>query len=369
MNSEHSGQSRGQAEKKGPSILPFAPNRVLRLYLGGYGIDKLCGKTPAEDTRYPENWIASVIEGNGRAYHSPGHGISKILVDGSPVDFPGFLKEHAEMMLGAGPVEKYGPSPGVLVKFLDSAEQLPLQVHPTRADARKYLHSDYGKTEAWIVLSTRRIHGEEPYLLVGFNDRLDRGIFTRECLDGKFVHGGEMLNKIHVAPGDVIIIRGGVPHAIGPGVTMVEIMEPSDWVIIPEIECCGVQLNEKQRFMGIDPETAVSMTDFTPHTISEIREKFFPERKLLERQGNSMLTSLISPEDCALFSACEVDVEGKFQFRNPDSFAIGAVVEGSLNFGGVVLPQGGNFFLPYAVKELEISGNGRVILIRPPQVS
>ena len=60
------------------TILPFAPNRVLRLYLGGSGIDRLCGVEPAEDSRYPENWIASCIEGNGRAYHSPGHGISKI---------------------------------------------------------------------------------------------------------------------------------------------------------------------------------------------------------------------------------------------------------------------------------------------------
>ena len=36
-------------------------------------------------------------------------------------------------------IAKYGPVPGVLVKFLDSAEQLPLHVHPTLADARKYL--------------------------------------------------------------------------------------------------------------------------------------------------------------------------------------------------------------------------------------
>ena len=54
------------------AIYPFTPNRVLRLYRGGSGIDKLCGNVPAEDTRFPENWIASVIEGNGRACHSTG---------------------------------------------------------------------------------------------------------------------------------------------------------------------------------------------------------------------------------------------------------------------------------------------------------
>ncbi len=350
-------------------IYPFASNRVLRLYRGGYGIDKLCGKVPAEDTRFPENWIASVIEGNGRAYHSPGHGISKILVDGSPVDFPGFLKEHAEMMLGAAHAAKFGPVPGVLVKFLDSAEQLPLQMHPTRADAKKYLHSDYGKTEAWIVLSTRKVNGQDPYLLVGFNEKLDRARFARECLEGKFVEGEAMLNRLYVSPGDVIVIRGGLPHAIGPGVTMVEIMESSDWVIVPEINCCGVQLNEKQRFMGIDPETAVNMTDFTPHTIVEIREKFFPKPKLLEKQGSSTLTSLISPEECEYFSAAELKMDGRFILAKPDSFAIGAVVEGTLDFNGTAVGPAGSFFLPYAVKEVTVTGRGRVILIKPPRAS
>ena len=121
MNSEHSGTSRGQAEKKGPAILPFAPNRVLRLYRGGYGIDKLCGKTPAEDTRFPENWIASCIEGNGRAYHSPGHGISKIRLGDTLVSFPEYLKEHAVELLGEKHFRRYGADPAVLVKLLDSA--------------------------------------------------------------------------------------------------------------------------------------------------------------------------------------------------------------------------------------------------------
>ena len=170
------------------TILPFAPNRVLRLYLGGSGIDRLCGVEPAEDSRYPENWIASCIEGNGRAYHSPGHGISKIRLGDSLVSFHEYLNEHAAELLGEKHVRRYGADPAVLVKLLDSAEQLPMQVHPTKADARKYLNSSYGKTEAWLVLATREVNGESPYLLVGFNDQLDPEIFTKECLAGKFEH-------------------------------------------------------------------------------------------------------------------------------------------------------------------------------------
>ena len=119
------------------SILPFEPNRVLRLYLGGSGIDKLCGKEPAVDNRYPENWIASCIEGNGRAYHSPGHGISKIRLGNETVSFPEYLAAYAEELLGERHLRRYGANPAVLVKLLDSAEQLPMQVHPTKEDARQ----------------------------------------------------------------------------------------------------------------------------------------------------------------------------------------------------------------------------------------
>jgi len=348
------------------TILPFAPNRVLRLYLGGSGIDRLCGIEPAEDSRYPENWIASCIEGNGRAYHSPGHGISKIRLGNALVSFPEYLEEHAVELLGEKHIRRYGADPAVLVKLLDSAEQLPLQVHPTKADARKYLNSDYGKTEAWIVLATRKVNGKKPYLLVGFNEQLDPEIFTKECLAGKFERGLGMLNRIEVAAGDVIIIRGGVPHAIGPGVTMVEIMEPSDWVVIPEIECCGVSLNEKQRFMGISPKTAVGMFDFTPLTPEEIRARFSPVPKLIRETSEGCLRTLISSENCELFSAYGLSVDGNWELENPDSSGIGIVTEGTLDFDGIRLRAGENFFLPYNLKKLPVCGRGKMILIRPP---
>ena len=175
-----------------------------------------------------------------------------------------------------------------------------------------------------------------------------------------------MLNRIAVAPGDTIIIRGGVPHAIGPGVTMVEIMEPSDWVVIPEIACCGVELDEKQRFMGIDPETAVGMFDFTPQTEAQIRANFSPVPKILRQTSAGTFRSLIAPEDCELFSAYELTLDGEWELENRDSFAIGIVTAGTLTLDGIRMRSGENFFLPFSLERLRISGTGRVILIRPP---
>ena len=288
------------------NVFKFLPNRVLRLYRGGSGIDRLCGNPNPEDTRFPENWIASCIEGNGRAYHSPGHGISKIEYEGALVSFPEFLHCHAEEILGSAHLASYGETPAVLVKLLDSAEQLPMQVHPTRADAKTYFHADYGKTEAWLVLSTREIGGEKPYLLVGFNESLEKETFIRESLAGEYRTGLGMLNRIAVRPGDVIVIRGGLPHAIGPGVTMVEVMEPSDLVIVPEINCCGLQLNEKQRFAGIAPEDAMRLFDFTPRTEAEVRAFCTPEEQVVEQRKNGILKTDIPYESCGYFAVQEL---------------------------------------------------------------
>lgn len=347
-------------------ILKFLPNRVLRLYRGGSGLDRLGGRTDGADTRFPEDWIASCIEGNGRAYHSPGHGLSKVDFGGKERLFADLLKAHPLELLGERHVARYGAVPAVLVKLLDSAEQLPLQVHPTRAQAKKLLNSDYGKTEAWIVLATREVNGEKPYLLAGFNHSLDKEVFRRECREGKLDRAAAMLHKLSVKPGDVVLIRGGLPHAIGPGITMVEIMEPSDWVVVPEVNCCGVALSESQRFMGLDPETALDIFDYTPVSPEEARLRYLLGRTTLDRTGGGCLQTLISSRDCELFSACELTVDGSYRW-DKSSFAIGVVTAGKLDFDGVTVGAGGSFFVPFIIKQLKISGTGKVILIRPPQ--
>src|SRR3982750_245895 len=52
--------------------------------------------------------------------------------------------------LGEAHVARFGTSTGVLAKLLDTAERLPVHVHPGRAFAREAFGSKFGKTEAWI---------------------------------------------------------------------------------------------------------------------------------------------------------------------------------------------------------------------------
>ena len=137
----------------------FENNRVFRVYLGGKGFE---GFLPdATDGIFPEEWVASKVKAINPRYFGPRDGVS--VVKGTDVFLDDLLAEYPQEMLGG---KKYD----CLVKFLDSAIRLPVQVHPTPDFSQKHFGSEYGKTEAWLVIATR----ENPKLYFGFNQKIDK---------------------------------------------------------------------------------------------------------------------------------------------------------------------------------------------------
>ncbi|AHF94681.1 hypothetical protein OPIT5_23320 [Opitutaceae bacterium TAV5] len=360
------------------SISPFKfeTNRVRRLYHGGNGIDRMRGKPDAGDGRYPEDWIASCIDANAREYVAPNHGVSTCIVNGRERLFPEILAEHAAALLGPEHIRRHGVNPGVLCKLLDSAVLLPMQVHPTNESARLYFNSNYGKCEAWIVLSTRMINGENPYLLLGFSESLDMAVFREECQAGEFKTALGMLHRFEVYPGDVFLVHGGMPHAIGPGITMVEVMEPTDLMIIPEKNCFGVTLPDEKRFGGLDFETAMRIFDNTIRSRETTLARSCPKPELLEENVSGSLWQIIAREREKFFGAQRLHLHGNW-FLNLDpektgarTFRIGVVVKGkaTLQSGETrfYLTAGESFFLPWETDECTLSGDAEIIVILPP---
>ncbi len=337
-------------------IIFFDENRVRRLYLGGGGIDRMRGRPP-QDGYYPEDWIASCIEGNTREFQAAGHGLSKI--KGSDIYFRDFLRQHKEDLLGERHLREFGANPGVLVKLLDSAIRLPVQVHPTPEDARKYFNAPNGKTEAWIILSC----GSEAYIYLGFNKQLDIDVFRRESLNGVYHESLNMMHKIMVKAGDVIVVYGGIPHAIGPGITMVEVMEPSDLTINPEAYCGDKEISPEKRFGGLSPQAALELFDYTQYELPQIRERSFPEAKELF----AGIRQLINRDLVGFFGAQEVLLNGKGIIPMDDSCRIGVVTLGECKLREDIVSEGGSFFLPHGVGDLPIEGRGKIILVQPPE--
>ncbi len=107
---------------------------------------------------------------------------------------------------------------GLLVKYLFTSEKLSVQVHPSDTSA---LPEEAGKEECWLVLNA------EPgaKLAVGFNETLPVEKIAAAARDGSIE---QLLTWHDVAAGDVFYLPAGTVHAIGPGLSLVEVQQNSD---------------------------------------------------------------------------------------------------------------------------------------------
>lgn len=108
----------------------------------------------------------------------------------------------------------------ILVKFIDAARDLSIQVHPDDDYARKH-DGDNGKTEFWYVLDAEK----DSELIYGFEHPMDRERIRTAIENGNLEN---MLHHIPVHKGDVFFVRPGTVHAIGKGIVLVEVQESSN---------------------------------------------------------------------------------------------------------------------------------------------
>jgi mannose-6-phosphate isomerase class I len=179
-----------------PSRTPWGGTRILERFKAGLGIE-------AAHPVIGESWEISVEPSfQSRLVRSDEALSAKIA-------------QEPEAWLGRAVAERHGGQTPLLVKLLDAADDLSVQVHPRDGDPALG-EAESGKPESWIVLEASPGAG----LYLGWRDGVDRTRVER-CLSE---HGAlsELLNFVPVAAGDSFVVRAGVPHAIGRGVTLVE---------------------------------------------------------------------------------------------------------------------------------------------------
>ena len=130
--------------------------------------------------------------------------------------------QHGEALLGKKAMTQTGLRFPLLIKLLDAADWLSVQVHPNDAQAiRLEGTGQIGKTEAWHVLQT------EP------NARLIAGVKTgaTQAQLAAAIRDGSILDWVQfhdVMAGDTIFMPAGNIHAIGPGMLIYEVQQTSD---------------------------------------------------------------------------------------------------------------------------------------------
>lgn len=107
-----------------------------------------------------------------------------------------------------------------LVKFIDTSDDLSVQVHPDDQYAQLHENS-LGKTECWFILDANE--GEGIYL--GLKEGVTR-VALQEAIEKK-ENLNELLNFYPVKAGDFFYVPAGTIHAIGKGVTLAEVQQSS----------------------------------------------------------------------------------------------------------------------------------------------
>ncbi len=318
----------------------FRRNRVFRVYRGGKLFHDFMDDLP-EDGFYPEEWIASAVRAINPGHSDPLEGIS-ILEDGE-IPFTHLLEKYPRECLGGR------RDLGVLIKFLDSAIRLPMQVHPTRENAQRLFNSRYGKTEAWLILSTR----PDACLYFGFSRRISRGEFERAVDRSETDSDGmtEFVNRVGVKPGDVFLVPAGVIHAIGAGCMLLEAQEPTDFTIQPERLCGEYRLSDEEMYLGLKRGEALECFDFDLYGEKVVRMGK-KQPKTLRNEGSVIEELLIGPEDTPCFTMDRTTLLDGAKTILDKGAAVYIVVdgEGSVSSGGYqrAVKRGDYFFLPYA---------------------
>lgn len=320
----------------------FERNRVFRVYRGGKLFHDFFGDPP-EDGNEPEEWVASSVTAMNRVMKSEFDGVSKL--EGKEIYFNRLLEEFPYETLGGR------ESLGILVKLLDSAIRLPVQVHPDKSFSRRYLNSSYGKEEFWLVIATR----PDAKIYFGFRKPLTKERFWEavEASETDPEAMAEILNEIPVQPGDLFMIPARVVHAIGSGCLILEVQEPTDFIIQPEAWCGDYRLNDFEKYLNLDVDTALDCFDFSlsGQSVIDLGKK---EPKIVLETEDLLTQQLIGPESSSSFRVFRHSLTGgELHLANAPAVYIVTVGEGQISKGEYLraLKKGDYFFLPYAARE------------------
>jgi mannose-6-phosphate isomerase len=331
----------------------LAANRFPRFYRGGPAIDELRGTTPvAGEAFLPEDWVGSTTT----AFGSTGDGLTR-LEDGRTLRQA--IEADPEGFLGQGHAGAYGADPALLVKLLHAGERLPVHLHPDRDFARRHLGCPWGKTEAWIIIGAQ---GREPVVHLGFREPMDPDHLTELVSEQRVEPLLAALNAVTVAPGDTVLVPAGTPHAIGEGVLLVELQEPTDFSVLLEWDGFAID-GRRQGHLGLGFDLALRAVDCSGLTRADLD-------RLRTGRGR------VRPGVERLFPA-EADPFFRAQRLRPDpaaaleaAFSILVVTSGSGRMespgGSLDLARGDTVLVPFAAGPCELRGRLEAVRALPP---
>jgi len=130
--------------------------------------------------------------------------------------------QFGEALLGAKAMTRTGTRFPLLIKLLDCAQWLSLQVHPNDQQAVDMEGTgQFGKTEAWHILEAQ----PTSTLIAGLKPHTSAETVATSIRNGTIT---EHVQYATVSAGDTVFMPAGTLHALGPGLLIYEVQQTSD---------------------------------------------------------------------------------------------------------------------------------------------
>src|SRR5690554_6726372 len=305
--------------------LKFKPFYLEKIW-GGNRIRTILGKDFGDAPNCGESWELSAVEGyisevsNG---YLAGNSITEL------------IEIYMGDLVGEQVYQKFGIEFPLLLKFIDTNEDLSIQVHPGNKLAKER-HNAYGKTEMWYV-----IHAEEGALInSGFNQSVSKEQYLEQ------LENNTLTNLLHydvVYPGDVFFIPAGRVHAIGKGVMLAEIQQTSDITYrIYDYNRKDAQGNTRE----LHNDLAIDAIDF--NYLKNYKTKYE-----VEKNASSEIVS------CEFFTTNILEFSRTLEkdYYPLDSFVVYMNLDGRFkikyNEGEVIIEQGETVLIPASLESFQ----------------
>jgi mannose-6-phosphate isomerase len=163
--------------------------------------------------------------------------------------------EYGDALLGAKTTSSTGTRFPLLIKLLDCAQWLSLQVHPDDLLAVELEgQGQFGKTEAWHILDAE----PDAKLIAGLKPNSSPDQLAESIRNGTVI---DHVQYVNVEPGETVFMPAGTLHALGPGLLVYEVQQTSDWTY--RVYDWGRPATEK-RPLHIEKSIRATHADFAP---------------------------------------------------------------------------------------------------------
>jgi mannose-6-phosphate isomerase len=299
----------------------LAPRLVPRPW-GGRSLTSLLG-SPSRAEPVGEAWLA---------------GSDTRVVGGAPHGrtLEELARHFGAAFVGHRAAARWGARMPLLVKLLDAAEPLSVQVHPD--DAYALLHEaasgHLGKDEAWLVLASE----PDAHVLWGWRRPVDAAEVREAAGSGTLE---ALLRAVPVTPGEVVLNVAGTVHAVGRGILLYEVQQASD-LTYRLYDYGRVGLDGHPRTLHLDQALAVA--DLKPGASpAPLARSLAPGRTLLAAPGSFRFEHWelgAAAPDVAAWRVDDASLEIWTVLAGSAQLAVGDVVWPLSAFESIALPAG-----------------------------